>query len=98
VRGANQKPALHIASEHYNLTRRVLAIGGHSEQRRALAVERFGPSAPDRLKFLRAEYLRSARECSPEEFRHHLRSAVAEKFPDETVASLTIAAKLEPSL
>ena len=33
VRGATEKPLLHLWSENYNLTRRVLAITDHSEQR-----------------------------------------------------------------
>jgi hypothetical protein len=98
VRGANEKPLLHIWSEQYNLTRRVLAITDHSEQRLALAVERFGRSAPDRLEFLRVEFLRSARECSREGFCHRLRGVLAEKFPDEIVDSLTISSDLEHSL
>jgi hypothetical protein len=49
VRGATEKPLLHLWSENFNRTRRVLAITDHSEQRLALAVERFGRTRPDRL-------------------------------------------------
>jgi hypothetical protein len=42
IRGAFEKPLLHLWSESYNVTRRVLAITDHSEQRLALAVECFG--------------------------------------------------------
>jgi hypothetical protein len=42
IRGASAKPLLHLWSEQHNLTRRVLAITDHSDQRLALAVERFG--------------------------------------------------------
>lgn len=45
VRGDGEKPLLHLWSEQLNLTRRVLAITDHSEQRLALAVERFGRAA-----------------------------------------------------
>jgi hypothetical protein len=48
VRGNGDKPLLHLWSENHNLTRRVLAITDHSEQRLALAVECFGRSKPDR--------------------------------------------------
>jgi hypothetical protein len=41
VRGDGEKPLLHLWSEHFNFTRRVLAITDRSEQRLALAVERF---------------------------------------------------------
>lgn len=47
VRGAAEKPLLHLWSENYNFTRRVLAITDHSDQRLALAVERFGRAKPD---------------------------------------------------
>jgi hypothetical protein len=56
VRGQGEKPLLHIWSECYNLTRRVLAITDHSEQRLALAVERFGRVKPDRLEFIRKDF------------------------------------------
>jgi hypothetical protein len=41
VRGDGEKPLLHLWSEHFNFTRRVVAITDRSEQRLALAVERF---------------------------------------------------------
>jgi len=44
VRGSDDKPLLHIWSEQYNLTRRVIAITDHSDARLVLAVERFGRS------------------------------------------------------
>jgi len=48
VRGDGEKPLLHLWSEQLNLTRRALAITGHSEQRLALAVERFNRAKADR--------------------------------------------------
>lgn len=98
VRGAPGKPLLHLWSRQYNLTRRVLAITDHSEQRLALAVERFGRSRPDRLEFVRTEFDRSARELCREEFRQRLGRILAERFPDETLESLTISADVEHSL
>lgn len=53
VRGDGEKPLLHLWSEQFNLTRRVLAITDHSEYRLALAVQRFGHNRPDRLEFIR---------------------------------------------
>jgi hypothetical protein len=41
VRGSDDKPVLHIWSEQYNLTRRVIAITDRSDARLVLAVERF---------------------------------------------------------
>lgn len=98
IRGAAEKPLLHLWSENYNLTRRVLAITDHSEQRLALAVERFGRSKPDRLEFVRMEFERTSRDLSREAFCDFLRPFLAEQFPDETVESLTSSPDLEHSI
>src|SRR6266849_3093586 len=98
VRGSGEKPLLHLWSEQFNLTRRVLAITEHSEQRLALAVERFGHAKPDRLEFIRREFERGARELSREEFRGRLSHLLAEQFPDETLESLAVSPDLEHSL
>jgi hypothetical protein len=98
VRGDGEKPLLHLWSEQLNLTRRVLAITDHSEQRLALAVERFGRSKPDRLEFIRREFERGARELSREEFRGRLTHLLAEQFPDETLESLAVSPDLKHSL
>ncbi|HYL61185.1 MAG TPA: hypothetical protein VE077_01080 [Candidatus Methylomirabilis sp.] len=98
VRGAAEKPLLHLWSENYNLTRRVLAITDHSERRLALAVERFGRTKPGRLEFIRLEFERSARELSREAFCDFLGRLLAERFADETVESLTAAPDLQHSL
>ena len=98
VRGDGEKPLLHLWSEQLNLTRRVLAITDHSEQRLALAVERFGRSKPDRLEFIRREFERGARELSREDFRGRLTDLLAEQFPDETLESLVTSPDLEHSL
>ncbi len=98
VRGDGEKPLLHLWSEQFNLTRRVLAITDHSEQRLALAVERFGRAKPDRLEFIRREFERGARELSREEFRDRLTHLLAEQFPDEKLESLVVSPDLEHSL
>jgi hypothetical protein len=98
VRGAAEKPLLHLWSAEFNLTRRVLAITDHSEQSLTLAVERFGRNKPDRLEFVRMNFDRSARELTRHAFCELLRRILAEQFPDETVESLTISADLEHSL
>ena len=98
VRGAGEKPLLHLWSEQFHLTRRVLAITDHSDQRLALAVERFGRTKPDRLEFIRKDFERSARELSREEFRDRLARLLAEQFPSETLESLTVSPDLEHSL
>lgn len=98
VRGAAEMPLLHLWSEQFNLTRRVLAITDHSERRLALAVERFGRSKPDRLEFIRRDFERSAGELSRVEFCDRLARLLAEQFPDETLESLTVSPDLEHSL
>lgn len=98
VRGNGEKPLLHLWAERFTLTRRVLAITDHTEQRLVLAVERFGRAKPDRLEFVRREFERGARQVSREEFCEQLRALLAEQFPDDTVESLTISADLEHSL
>ena len=98
VRGAAEKPLLHLWSTDHNLTRRVLAITDHSEQRLTLAVERFGRRRPDRLEFVRVNVDRSTRDLARHAFGERLRRILAEQFPDETVDSLTISADLEHSL
>ena len=98
IRGAGERPLLHIWSDQYNLTRRILGITDHSEQRLALAVERFGRSKPDRIEFVRMEFERSARELSRAEFCERLRRILAAQFPDDAVESLTIAPDLEYTL
>lgn len=62
VRGNGERPLLHLWSGECNLTRRVLAITDHSEDRLALAVERFGRPRPDRLEFVRLEFERPLRQ------------------------------------
>jgi hypothetical protein len=69
-----------------------------SEQRLALAVERFGRTKPDRLEFIRKDFERSARELSREEFPDRLTQLLAEQFPGETLESLTVSPDLEHSL
>jgi hypothetical protein len=98
VRGAGEKPLLHLWSERCNLTRRVLAITDHSDERLALAVERFGHAKPDRLEFLRLDFERNARTLSRGEFCERFGRILAEQFPDETLESITISPDLEHSL
>jgi len=98
VRGGPSKPLLHVWSEHCNVTRRVLAITDQSEGRVLLAVECFGRTKPQRLEVIRLGYERGAKEVFREEFCEQLRRILAERFPDETLEKLTVAADLEHSL
>ena len=98
VRGASERPLLHLWSENCNLTRRVVAITDQSAERMALAVERFGKAQPQRLDLVRLDFQRSEKKISREDFCEQLRRILAEQFPDETVEKLSIAADLEHSL
>ncbi|HEY1468236.1 MAG TPA: hypothetical protein VGF61_04285 [Candidatus Acidoferrum sp.] len=89
---------LHMWAENCNVTRRVLAIADQSDNRMALAVERFGRLKPERMEIVRVEFVRSARQLSREEFCEQLRRILAEQFPDETLDHVTVAADLEHSL
>jgi len=98
VRGAEQRPLLHLWAENCNVTRRVVAITDQSEERLLLAVERFGRIEPARMEIVRLDFRRSAKQISREDFCEQLRRILAEGFPDETVEKLSIAADLEHSL
>jgi len=90
VRGADDKPLLHIWSEEYNLTRRVIAITDHSEARLVLAVERFGRGRPGRLEFVRSDFERPERELLREEFCERLAQILGRQFPDERSSRLPL--------
>jgi hypothetical protein len=98
IRGTPERPLLHIWSEAYSLTRRVLAITDQSEHRLALSVERFGRRKPDRLEFIRRDFQREARDVSRQEFCERLKMILAQQFPDEMVDSLVTSEDLEHSL
>ena len=89
LRGAPAKPLLRLWSEQHNLTRLVLAIADHSDERLALAVERFGRLKLGRLEFVRVDFA-APRDVSREEFCARLGRFLSEQFPDESVESLTI--------
>jgi hypothetical protein len=98
VRGPQGKPLLHMWSDKWNVTRRVLGITNQSEDCVSLAVERFGRKKAERFELVRLEYVRNAKALSREDFVRHLRRILAEQFPDESVEKLSIAADLEHSL
>jgi hypothetical protein len=81
VRGADDKPLLHIWSEECNLTRRVIAITDHSGARLVLAVERFGRARPGRLEFVRSDFERPERELLREEFCERLAQILGRQSP-----------------
>jgi hypothetical protein len=98
VRGATDKPLLHLWAENCNVTRRVVAIADQSEERVMLAVERFGRSTTERLELVRLHFKRNPKQISREDFCGQLRRILSEKFPDEIVEKLSVAPDLEHSL
>ncbi|HTA58156.1 MAG TPA: hypothetical protein VK805_08380 [Candidatus Baltobacteraceae bacterium] len=98
VRGNSEKPLLHLWSENCNVTRRVVAITGNSQDHLALAVERFGRSKPERMEIVRLEYAPAPRDLSREAYCEQLRRILAEQFPDETLEKISAAQDLEHSL
>jgi hypothetical protein len=98
IRGAADKPLLHLWAGNCNLTRRVLSVSDHSDGRVVLAVERFGRAAPERMEIVRLEFQRNAKQVSREDYCEQLRRILAEQFPDETLEKLSVAADLEHTL
>jgi hypothetical protein len=98
VRGDAEKPLLHLWSENCNVTRRVVAITGNSQDRLALAVERFGRIKPEHMEIVRLERAPGPRDLSREGYCEQLRRILAEQFPDETLEKISVAQDLEHSL
>jgi len=98
VRGDAEKPLLHLWSENCNVTRRVVAITDNSQDRLALAVERFGRAKPERMEIVRLVRAPGPRDLSREGYCEQLRRILAEQFPDETLEKISVAQDLEHSL
>ena len=98
VRGDVEKPLLHLWSENCNVTRRVVAITDNSQDRLALAVERFGRAKPERMEIVRLVHAPGPRDLSREGYCEQLRRILAEQFPDETLEKISVAQDLEHSL
>src|SRR6202795_4371605 len=84
VQGNSEKPLLHLWSDNCNVTRRVVAITDNSQDRLALAVERFGRVKPERMEIVRLERAPGPRDLSREAYCEQLRRTLAEQFPAET--------------
>jgi hypothetical protein len=97
VHSQGKNSLVHLWSDERNLTRRVLRVKEHSEDRIILEVQRFGRTKPGRLEFLRTDSARPAARITREQFRARLQRVLADRFPDATVDSLTIAPDLEHS-
>lgn len=98
LRGASDKPLLHLWADNCNVTRRVLAIAEQSDFRLALSVEHFGGSAPQRFEIVRLDFARDPKQISRENFCEQLRRILAKQFPDQTIEKLSVAADREHTL
>jgi len=98
LRGQGNSPLIHVWCGERNLTRRVLGIAEDSHDRLVLAVQRFGKAKPERLEFRRMDLERPQRQLAREEFFSWFKHLLADRFPDDTLESLSIGADLEHSL
>jgi hypothetical protein len=98
LRGAAAKPLLSIRSEQYNVTHSIVGIRADSDDRLALAVERFGNPRPGRLEFRRVDFVPPDRKLARQDFCPRLARILSERFPDESVENLKIGPDLEHSL
>jgi len=77
VRGSDDKPLLHIWSEQYNLTRRVIAITDHSDARWFWPWNALGALVPIARSLYASSFERSAWELSREGFCERLKQVLA---------------------
>src|SRR5258708_2815559 len=94
VRGDEKNPLLHLWSKNCNAPRRVVAITDNSQDRLALAVERFGRAKPERMEIVRLERTPGPRDLSREGYCEQLRRILAAQFPDETLEKISLAPDL----
>jgi hypothetical protein len=95
VQGKN--PLIHLWSDERNLTRRLVRVKSHDENRIVLEVQRFGKSKPGRLEFVRRESARAASHITREQFRERFERILSDRFPDAVVDSLTSSRDLKRS-
>lgn len=99
VRGEDQSGAGGGAqSDARSLVRRVVGIAEESPEYLSLEVQRFGRARPDRLEIRLAGRERPAGRIRRESFGERCLAILRNQFADETVESLTTAARLEHSL
>ena len=102
VRAENSSVLIHLWSDAESLVRRVVGIADQSAEHVVLEVRRFGYTRPARLEFRIAERERSAEHqmarARRAEFTSRFGQLLREKFPDETLDSLSARDDLEHSL
>ena len=92
-----KNPLIHLWSEERNLTRRLVRVKSHDENKIVLEVQRFGRAKPGRLEFLRRDSARAPLRITREQFRERFERILADRFPDAVVDSLSASPDLEHS-
>lgn len=97
IRGRSSAILLHMWSSQQTLVRRVLRLAKQSRGSVVVEVARFD-GRPARLEFVAVVAAPPARRLLREQFRARLRQLLSDRFPDETLDSLTNAPDLQHSL
>jgi hypothetical protein len=98
VRAQGDAALLHVWGAQQSLVRRVVRVAEQSPERLVLEVLRFGRARPVNLEFLAARVVQKDRRLGREQFRSRLRQLLSDRFPDETVDSLSTGADLHHSI
>jgi hypothetical protein len=89
---------LHLWSDQHSQVRRVRRVVAEGPERLTLEVTRLGRARPAKLEFLATRRKPAAARITREQFRVRFRDLLAQRFPDDSLISLTTAADLEYSL
>jgi hypothetical protein len=98
VRAQGDTALLHVWGSQQSLVRRVVRVAEQSPERVVLEVSRFGRARHANLEFLAAGRAQKDRRLDREQFRRRLRQLLTDRFPDETVDSLSTGADLHHSI
>lgn len=97
LRQRGNEVLLHLWTGEGNLVRRVIRIREITGDSLELEVHRFGRRDPGKLRLVRKDRSNAPGRLSRDKFRARFAQLLAEKFPDESVETLTTAADLERS-
>src|SRR3990172_1773221 len=94
VRKSGETVLLHLWSPQQSLVRRVVELCQQDSAGVVLHVARLGHARPGKLEILAAPQRRQPGRVAREQFRDRMRQLLCNRFPDETLQSLTTAAEL----
>jgi hypothetical protein len=89
---------LHLWSAHQSLVRRVMSLPQNAPDRVVIEVARLGHSRNAQMEFIAGAARRESSRVERERFRDRLRRILADRFPDETVDSLSATPDLHHSI